>query len=107
MKVDPNSVQKWQIVHLNSEIEGFIKFEKTGFKSSVFNAIEHTMLETKLNNPKNGLQGYVKIKDWIVKETRKGINYNTLLCHCINNFKSSVKLARKNHVKKMISWEAL
>ena len=58
------------------------------------------MLEAKLNNPQNGLQGYVELKDWIEKETGKTFNYNTLLYYCIRNFKSSVKVTRKSHVKK-------
>ena len=98
--VDPNSVQKWRTLYLNSGIDGLIKHGKTGFKPSVFNAAEHTMLETKLNNPQNGLQGYVELKDWIEKETGKSFNYNTLLYYCIRNFKSSVKVARKSHEKK-------
>ena len=77
-----------------------MKHQKIGFKPSAFNAFEHNMLETKLNDPQNGLQGYVELKDWIEKETGKTFNYNTLLYYCIRNFKSSVKVARKSHVKK-------
>jgi transposase len=98
--VDPNSVQKWRELYLNFGIEGLIRHEKVGFKPSVFNTTEHTMLETKLSNPQNGLQGYVELKDWIEKETGKNFNYNTLLYYCIRNFKSSVKVARKSHIKK-------
>ena len=98
--VDPNSVQKWRELYVNFGIEGLIRHERAGFKPSVFNAIEHTMLETKLNSSQNGLQGYVELKDWIEKETGKNFNYNTLLYYCIRNFKSSVKVARKSHVKK-------
>jgi hypothetical protein len=77
-----------------------MKHKRTGFKPSVFSAIEHQKLETKLNNPQNGLQGYVELKDWLEKESGKVFNYNTLLYYCIRNFKSSVKVARKSHVKK-------
>lgn len=98
--VDPNSVQNWRTLYLNTGIEGLMKHQKTGFKPSAFNAIEHNMLETKLNDPQNGLQGYVELKDWIEKESGKTFNYNTLLYYCIRNFKSSVKVARKSHVKK-------
>ena len=98
--VDPNSVQNWRTLYLNSGIDGLLKHQKTGFKPSVFNAIEHNMLETKLNNSQNGLQGYVELKDWIEKESGKTFNYNTLLYYCIRNFKSSVKVARKSHIKK-------
>jgi len=98
--VDPNSVQKWRALYLNTGIEGLMKHQKTGFKPSVFNLIEHNKLETILNNPQNGLQGYVELKDWIEKESNKIFSYNTLLFYCIRNFKSSVKVARKSHVKK-------
>lgn len=98
--VDPNSVQNWRTLYLNAGIDGLMKHQKTGFKPSVFNAIEHNMLETKLNNPQNGLQGYVELKSWIEKESDKIFNYNTLLYYCIRNFKSSVKVARKSHIKK-------
>jgi hypothetical protein len=58
------------------------------------------MLETKLNDPQNGLQGYVELKDWIEKDSGNAFNYNTLLYYCIRNFKSSVKVAHKSHVKR-------
>lgn len=98
--VDPNSVQKWRTLYVNTGIEGLMKHQKTGFKPSVFNAIEHKKLETKLNDSQNGLQGYVELKAWLEKESGKVFNYNTLLYYCIRNFKSSVKVARKSHVKK-------
>ena len=98
--VDPNSVQNWRKLYLTEGIEGLMKHQKTGFKPSVFTPIEHDMLEAKLNNTENGIQGYVELKDWIEKETGKEFNYNTLLFYCIRNFKSSVKVARKSHVNK-------
>lgn len=98
--VDPNSVQNWRTLYINAGIEGLLEHKKTGFKPSVFNATEHHKLETKLNNPQNGLQGYVELKAWLEKESGKIFNYNTLLYYCIRNFKSSVKVARKSHVKK-------
>jgi transposase len=99
-RVDPNSVQNWRTLYINEGIEGLMKHKKTGFKPSVFNDIEHKSLEAKLNDPQNGLQGYVELKAWLEKETNKVFNYNTLLYYCIRNFKSSVKVARKSHVKK-------
>lgn len=41
-----------------------------------------------------------ELKAWIEKESGKTFNYNTLLFYCIRNFSSSVKVARKSHVKK-------
>lgn len=98
--VDPNSVQKWRTLYINSGIDGLMKHYKTGFKPSVFDANDHEKLRVKLNDPQNGLQGYVELKAWLEKETGKVFNYNTLLYYCIRNFKSSVKVTRKSHVKK-------
>ena len=98
--VDPNSVQNWRTLYITSGIKGLMKHQKTGFKPSVFNATDHQKLEAKLNDPQNGLQGYVELKAWLEKESDKVFNYNTLLYYCIRNFKSSVKVARKSHVKK-------
>ena len=98
--VDPNSVQNWRTLYQNKGIEGLMKHQKIGFKPSVFTAEEHRLIEKKLSDPENGLQGYVELKEWIEKEVGKTFNYNTLLFYCIRNFKSSVKVARKSHVKK-------
>jgi transposase len=98
--VDPNSVQNWRTLYITTGIEGLMKHQKTGFKPSVFSAIDHQKLEIKLNDSQNGLQGYVELKAWLEKESDKVFNYNTLLYYCIRNFKSSVKVARKSHIKK-------
>jgi len=98
--VDPNSVQNWRTMYIKGGIEGLMKHKKVGFKPSVFNAFEHEKMKTKLNDPQNGLQGYVELKAWLEQLTGKVYNYNTLLYYCIKNFKSSVKVARKSHVKK-------
>ena len=98
--VDPNSVQRWRTLYINSGIEQLMEHHKIGFKPSVFTATEHQLLEEKLNDQENGLQGYVELKEWLETEVGKTFNYNTLLFYCIKNFESSVKVARKSHVKK-------
>ena len=98
--VDPNSIQNWRALYINSGIDGLMKHSKIGFKKSVFTDLEHKKIEEKLNDPNNGLQGYVELKSWIEQETGRIFNYNTLLYYCIKNFKSSVKVARKSHIKK-------
>jgi transposase len=98
--VDSNSVQNWRKLYIKDGIDGLMSHKKTGFKPSVFNKDEYNKLKEKLNDPQNGLQGYVELKAWLEKETGKLFKYNTLLFYCIRNFKSSVKVARKSHVKK-------
>jgi transposase len=60
--VDPNSVQNWRTLYLNSGIDGLLKHQKKGFKPSVFNAIEHNMLETKLNNSQMDFKAMLSLK---------------------------------------------
>jgi hypothetical protein len=45
------------------------------------------MLEAKLNNPENGIQGYVELKDWIEKNKVKlsiTIHYSTIALETLN-----------------------
>ena len=61
---------------------------------------EHERIGTKLNDPTNGLRGYVELQEWIRQEFDKSIKYNTLLKYCGRNFGSKSKVARKSHTKK-------
>lgn len=98
--VDPNSVQTWRTLYIKQGIEGILKHNKTGFRPSVFTKEEHSSIEKKLKDPKNGLRGYVELLNWIENEFKKQIKYNTLLKYSIKNFGSKVKVARKSHIKK-------
>ena len=73
---------------------------RTGFKPSEITAEEHAAIGAKLNDPHNGLQGYMELKHWYVSTYSKEIKYNTLLKYCVRHFKSSCKVARKSHIKK-------
>jgi len=98
--VCPDSVHKWRTIYVREGIEGLVKHNKIGFKPSVFTADEHARLGEKLNDPNNGLRGYVELKEWIKKEFGKDILYRTVVSYCATNFHSSVKTARKSHVNK-------
>ena len=99
--VSANSIQKWRTIYLIDGIIGLMKHNKIGFKPSVFSLDERAKLEAKLNEPKNGLQGYVELKEMIRKEFGKEILYRTIVNYCVTNFHSSVKAARKSHIKKV------
>jgi hypothetical protein len=98
--VDPNSITNWRTLYETGGIEAITSHKKTGFRPSVFTAVEHLAIEEKLNDPKNGLRGYVELQNWIEDEFKKEVKYNTLLKYSIKNFGSSVKVARKSHIKK-------
>ena len=39
--------------------------KRIGFKPSLISPEEHEKIEAKLNDPTNGLRGYVELQDWI------------------------------------------
>ena len=98
--VCPDSVHKWGTIYVRDGIEGLVKHNKIGYKPSVFTSDEHSRLEEKLNDPNNGLRGYVELKEWIRKEFGKDILYRTVVNYCVSNFHSSVKTERKSHINK-------
>lgn len=99
-RVSADSVQRWRNVYLNEGIVGLLNHKMIGYKPSVFSAEEHDKLRAKLNDPINGLRGYVELNDWVKKEFGKEILYRTLVNYCTTKFNSSVKTARKSHIKK-------
>lgn len=100
--VNHNSIQKWRGLYLAGGIELLCSHKKTGFRPSVISKEMHVVISSLLNDPQNGLRGYNELMIYLEKEFNKKIKYNTLLKYCIKNFKSSIKVARKSHVKKDI-----
>jgi transposase len=92
--VCPDSAHKWRTIYVREGIDGL------GYKPSVFTSGEHARLGEKLNDPDNGLRGYVELKEWVRKEFGKDILYRTVVSYCATNFHSSVKTARKSHINK-------
>lgn len=89
-------------MYLSGGIELLCSHKKTGFQPSIISNKEHEVISSLLNNPQNGLRGYNELMIYLENEFNKKIKYNTLLKYCIKNFKSSIKVARKSHVKKDI-----
>jgi len=98
--VCPGSIQKWRTLYMKAGIEGIMAHNKIGYKPSVFTLAERARLEEKLNDPENGLHGYMELKEWIRQEFRKEVLYRTIVNYCVTNFHSSVKVARKSHIDK-------
>jgi len=98
--VSSSSVQIWRKLYEKGGITLLLEDKRVGFKPSVISQEEHQQIESKLNNPTNGLRGYVELQDWIRREFAKEIKYNTLLKYCGRHFGSKSKVARKSHIKK-------
>ena len=98
--VDPNSVQTWRSLYVEGGLQLVCSHKKRGFKPSVITAQEHQEIKQKLEDPKNGLRGYVELQRWLIERFAHEVKYNTLLKYCVRKFGSKVKVARKSHVKK-------
>jgi hypothetical protein len=95
-----NSINKWRKQYLSDGITSLLSHGRKGFKPTVLNEEEHKAIEDILSNPKNNLQGYKELVDWVKKQFNKEIKYTTLNEYCKRHFKSKVKVARRSHVKK-------
>jgi transposase len=98
--VSSSSVQIWRQMYEKGGISLLLEDKRIGFKPSLISQEEHEQIESKLNNPTNGLRGYVELQEWIRCEFGKSVKYNTLLKYCGRHFGSKSKVARKSHIKK-------
>lgn len=96
------SIHNWRTAYKEGGMDALLVNGRKGVvgKPSVFTEQEHKQIEQKLNDPKNGLAGYVELQQWIATEFNKEVKYNTVLKYAMKNFGSKVKVARKSHVKK-------
>jgi transposase len=98
--VSSSSIQIWRKLYEKGGLSLLLEDKRIGFKPSLISQTEHEKLESKLNDPTNGLRGYVELQEWISQEFGKIIKYNTVLKYCGRHFGSKSKVARKSHVKK-------
>jgi len=98
--VSSSSIQIWRKMYESGGLTHLLKDKRIGFKPSLISQEEHEQIKAKLNDPTNGLRGYVELQDWLDREFNKSIKYNTLLKYCGRNFGSKSKVARKSHVQK-------
>lgn len=98
--INHNSITKWRKMYMAEGISSLLTHGRIGFKKSVFNAVEHKAIENQLNNPKNGLRGYIELQDWVNKKYNKDFKYITLVKYSQRHFGAKIKVARKSHIKK-------
>lgn len=99
--INHNSIVKWRNQYNKEGIQPLLTHGRIGgFKKSVVSKEEHTKIEKKLNDPKNGIRGYRELLEWVKKDLGKDMKYITLLKYAQRHFGSKIKVARKSHVKK-------
>ena len=98
--VSSSSIQIWRRLYETGGLGLLLSDNRIGYKPSILSETEHEIIQAKLNDPVNGLRGYVELQAWISQEFNKTVKYNTLLKYCGRHFGSKSKVARKSHVKK-------
>jgi transposase len=98
--VNHNSITKWRKMYIAGGVPSLLVHGRVGFKKSVINTSEHKAIEAILNNPKNGLRGYIELQDWVNKKFNKDYKYITIVKYAQRHFGSKIKVARKSHIKK-------
>jgi transposase len=96
------SIHNWRTAYKNGGIESLLLNGRKGKagRPSVFSKEQQIAISKKLNDPRNNLRGYKELQTWIQQEFEIDVKYNTILVYSIRKHKSSVKVARKSHVKK-------
>lgn len=98
--VDPNSVQAWRTHYIEGGLKKLMSHSNIGYKPSLIKGEEEKALKKKLNDPKNGIVGFVELLDWFNKTFKTNINYKTFHGFVVRKFDAKIKVARKTHVKK-------
>jgi transposase len=98
--VDHNSVQTWRTLYIQGGIKLLISHSKTGFRPSIITADQELILKEKLNNPLNGMVGFIELLDWFNNTFKTDINYKTFHGFVVRKYKAKIKTARKSHIKK-------
>lgn len=98
--VNHNSVQTWRRLYEEGGLEAVLSYRKQPGRPSDITRQEHLLIEEKLNDPRNGLRGYVELLNWMETEFKRSFKYNTVLKYACRHFGSKIKVARKSHVKK-------
>jgi transposase len=98
--INHNSINKWRRMYISGGVASLLVHGRIGFKKSLINDTEHKAIEKKLNDPKNGLRGYIELQDWLNNKFNKEFKYITVVKYAQRHFGSKIKVARKSHVKK-------
>ena len=98
--VSGQSVHTWRTTYKHGGLNALCSHKKVGFKPRIFTKKEHLKIELKLKNPENGLRGFKELQEWVIKEFKKEVKYNTILKYAIKHFGARVKVSRKYHAKK-------
>ena len=98
--VDHNSVQAWRTLYINGGIKMLMSHSNIGYKPNKITDEQELALKEQLNNPLNGMRGFIELLDWFNKNFKTDLNYKTFHGFVVRKYKAKIKVARKSHIKK-------
>jgi transposase len=98
--VNHNSVQTWRSLYIEGGIKMLMSHSNIGYKPSKINEDQEQALKKQLENPHNGMVGFIELLDWFNKTFETSINYKTFHGFVVRKFNAKIKVARKSHINK-------
>lgn len=98
--INHNSINKWRKQYSEFGLSALLAHPHKGAKKSVISPSVHKALSEKLNDPENGLCGYVELLDWVNTSFSLSLKYITLVKYVQRHFGCKIKVARKSHIRK-------
>jgi transposase len=98
--VNHNSVQAWRGLYIKGGIKMLMSHSNIGYKPSKINEEQEEAIKKQLENPHNGMVGFVELLDWFNKTFETTLNYKTFHGFVVRKFNAKIKVARKSHIKK-------
>ena len=98
--VNHNSIQTWRSLYIEGGIKMLMSHSNTGYKPSKITDEQEQALREQLNNPRNGMVGFIELLDWFNTNYKTSINYKTFHGFVVRKFKAKIKTARKTHINK-------
>ncbi|WP_394774119.1 transposase [Flavobacterium sp.] len=98
--VNHNSVQTWRKLYIAGGIKLLMSHSNIGYKPSKITHEQELALKEQLNNPQNGMAGFIELLDWFNKNFKTDLNYKTFHGFVVRKYKAKIKVARKSHIKK-------
>lgn len=98
--VNHNSIQTWRSLYIEGGIKMLMSHSNTGYKPSKITDEQEQALREQLNDPHNGMVGFIELLDWFNTNYKTSINYKTFHGFVVRKFKAKIKTARKTHINK-------
>jgi len=94
------TLRNWKVKYAAGGLQRLLSEGRGGDFRSGYSQEQKQKIEQKLKDPKNGLQSYTDLQNWMEEELGVKKNYHALNKYVRRNHGASLKVGRKSHVKK-------